>query len=315
MSAIERDSELLRQMQQSTSRPTSRTAGRGSHQYQSPSIASAKSPTVTPQQPFKNTPQQRAVSPSSEYRPRPTSQAFHSPVLSTTTSVTQQGPSRSGRQYFAPPESFHSLSHQASRESLIKTDNPWAQQEPVKYQRVQQYRQQMSEEDTLSSRAGADTPISHIRLPPSDYTQFPTSNRKVTSPTPMQPISQRQAAIAASHRRLSTTTSEIASNMPDVSRAMMSPATEPAAAPSVVALGPATKRALENLQHEIVALNSRIDDLKEELVERNAARQRRINNNKSTSDSGSDDDNWDTWRWVLKVSVQECRALKHGPLY
>lgn len=301
LSAIDRDSELLQQIQQPTSRPTSRATARDRgdpRQYQSSSIVSAKSPTVTPQ-PVKYTQRQRTVSPSSEYRPRPTSQIMHSPVLSTT-NVTQQGPGRSGRQYFAAPDSFQSLSHQASRESMVKTDNPWAQQEPVKYQRVQQYRQQMSEEDTLSSRAGADTPISHMRLPPpSDYTQVPSfSGRKVTSPPNAPSLSQRQAM---ARRRLSTTTSEIASNVPDMARALMSPTGTEQVAPSVVALGPATKRALENLQQEIVALNSRIDELKDELVERNTARQRRTTNNKPTSDSGSDDDNWDTWRWVLKV--------------
>jgi hypothetical protein len=299
LSAIERDSELMRQMQPSaSSRPASRTArDQGSRQYQPPpSTSSAKSPTVTPQQ-FKGASQHRAVSPSSEYRPRPSSQVFHSPVLSSTTSVTHQGPGRSARQYFAAPESFHSLSHQASRESLIKSDNPWAQQEPVKYQRVQQYRQQMSEEDALSSRAGAETPISHMRLPPSDYTPIPTSSQKLTSPI-QAPISQRQALM---RRRLSTSTSEIA-NVPDLSRALMSPVNTEQAASSVVALGPATKRALENLQHEIVSLNSRIDDLKEELVERNTIRQRRTKSSNSTSEAGSDDDNWDTWRWVLKVN-------------
>ncbi|KAH8549680.1 acyl CoA binding protein-domain-containing protein [Umbelopsis sp. PMI_123] len=301
LSAIERDSELMRQMQPSaSSRPASRTArDQGSRQYQPPpSTSSAKSPTVTPQQ-FKGASQHRAVSPSSEYRPRPSSQVFHSPVLSSTTSVTHQGPGRSARQYFAAPESFHSLSHQASRESLIKSDNPWAQQEPVKYQRVQQYRQQMSEEDALSSRAGAETPISHMRLPPSDYTPIPTSSQKLTLPI-QAPISQRQALM---RRRLSTSTSEIA-NVPDLGRALMSPVNTEQAASSVVALGPATKRALENLQHEIVSLNSRIDDLKEELVERNTIRQRRTKSSNSTSEAGSDDDNWDTWRWVLKAAFR-----------
>ncbi|KAI8578928.1 hypothetical protein K450DRAFT_244109 [Umbelopsis ramanniana AG] len=304
LSAIERDSELLRQIQQptSSSRPASRTAkDQSPRPYRSPqSISSAKSPTVTPQQLKSSKQHHRAISPSSEYRPRPASQVFHSPVLSSTTSVTQQGPSRSGRQYFAAPESFHSLSHQASRESLLKSDNPWAQQEPVKYQRVQQYRQQMSEEDTLSSRAGAETPISHMRLPPSDYTPIPTSSQKLASPM-QAPISQRQAMI---QRRLSTSTSEIGSNLPDIARAMTNPMKHDQAAPSVVALGPATKRALENLQHEIVALNSRIDDLKGELVERNATRQRLAKSNNSTSETGSDDDNWDTWRWVLKAAFR-----------
>ncbi|KAJ2962837.1 hypothetical protein NQZ79_g2095 [Umbelopsis isabellina] len=291
LSAIERDSELMRQMQ-----PSNRSRELGSRSFNSPSLSSAKSPTVTPQQVRQTSQPQRVLSPSSDQQPRRSSQPMHSPVLSTTTSATQRG--TSGRKFFAPPESFHSLSHQASRESLSKVDNPWAQQEPVKYQRVQQYRQQMSEEDASSSRAGAETPISHIRLPPSDYP--PSATRKLTSPVPAQLSSQRLPGNQKRHQ--STAASDMASNPPEPGRAMRSPTSEHIP-PSVVALGPATKRALENLQHEIVALNNRIDGLKEELVERNTARQRRVSN-QAASDSGSSDDGWETWRWVLKAAIR-----------
>ncbi|KAM3589640.1 hypothetical protein VKS41_000498 [Umbelopsis sp. WA50703] len=293
LSAIERDSELMRQMQ-----PSNRSRDLGNRSFNSPSLSSAKSPTVTPQQVRQTNQPQRVLSPSSDHQPRRSGQPIQSPVLSTTTNATQRG--TSGRKFFAPPESFHSLSHQASRESLSKVDNPWAQQEPVKYQRVQQYRQQMSEEDAASSRAGAETPISHIRLPPSDYPVAPS--RKLTSPVPVQHSSHRLPITSNQKRRQSAATSELASNAPEPGRAMMSPTSEHMP-PSVVALGPATKRALENLQHEIVALNNRIDGLKEQLVERNAARQRRVSN-QATSDSGSSDDGWETWRWVLKAALR-----------
>ncbi|KAJ8659040.1 hypothetical protein O0I10_005078 [Lichtheimia ornata] len=77
---------------------------------------------------------------------------------------------------------------------------------------------------------------------------------------------------------------------------------------SVVALGPATKRALDTLQAEIVALNERIDGLRQELTERNQAR--RLPNNKgNAADDGDDDDDansevWEGWKWVAKAALR-----------
>lgn len=70
---------------------------------------------------------------------------------------------------------------------------------------------------------------------------------------------------------------------------------------SVVALGPATKRALESLQNEIIALNERIDDLRKELVERD--RQRAIKRKSDTEEEteSESDDMGDGWKWVIKV--------------
>lgn len=86
------------------------------------------------------------------------------------------------------------------------------------------------------------------------------------------------------------------------------------------ALGPATKRALESLQNEIVALNERIDDIRRELVERdkqrtlqyrktnsssndidtnnNSNRNTFNNNNNNNNNNNSEDDGW---KWVIKV--------------
>ncbi|CAO3694914.1 unnamed protein product [Rhizopus microsporus] len=91
------------------------------------------------------------------------------------------------------------------------------------------------------------------------------------------------------------------------------------------ALGPATKRALESLQNEIVALNERIDDIRRELVERdkqrtlqyrktnpssndidtnnNSNRNTSNNNNNNNNNNNSEDDGW---KWVIKA------ALKHA---
>lgn len=68
---------------------------------------------------------------------------------------------------------------------------------------------------------------------------------------------------------------------------------------SVVALGPATKRALESLQQEIIALNDRIDDLRRELVERD--KQRAVRKKSDDEEEESDDTMDDGWKWVIKV--------------
>ncbi|KAI8076957.1 acyl CoA binding protein-domain-containing protein [Thamnidium elegans] len=73
---------------------------------------------------------------------------------------------------------------------------------------------------------------------------------------------------------------------------------------SVVALGPATKRALESLQSEIIALNERIDDLRKELVERD--RQRAIKRKSDTEEETEpeSDDMGDGWKWVIKAALK-----------
>ncbi|KAI8366788.1 uncharacterized protein BYT42DRAFT_587887 [Radiomyces spectabilis] len=82
---------------------------------------------------------------------------------------------------------------------------------------------------------------------------------------------------------------------------------------SVVALGPATKRALESLQSEVIALNDRIDELRQELINRDHRKMMRATSNHFTSttdDSGSEDEEdeeeeakvWDSWRWVIKAA-------------
>ncbi|KAI9244749.1 hypothetical protein EDC94DRAFT_530704, partial [Helicostylum pulchrum] len=73
---------------------------------------------------------------------------------------------------------------------------------------------------------------------------------------------------------------------------------------SVVALGPATKRALESLQNEIIALNERIDDLRKELVERD--RQRAIKRKSDTEEEteSESDDMGDGWKWVIKAALK-----------
>ncbi|KAF7731228.1 hypothetical protein EC973_000644 [Apophysomyces ossiformis] len=71
---------------------------------------------------------------------------------------------------------------------------------------------------------------------------------------------------------------------------------------NAVALGPAAKQALEALQSEIVALNERVDGLKQQIE-----RSQQVSNKPPSSTDSEEDDNdddgseiWEGWRWVIK---------------
>jgi hypothetical protein len=65
-----------------------------------------------------------------------------------------------------------------------------------------------------------------------------------------------------------------------------------------VLLGPATKRALESIQHEIEALNERINGLRDEIVNRDTTSRRNNNSNTVIRRPILPDDGW---KWVIKV--------------
>ncbi|KAF1807064.1 hypothetical protein FB192DRAFT_1271419, partial [Mucor lusitanicus] len=82
---------------------------------------------------------------------------------------------------------------------------------------------------------------------------------------------------------------------------------------STLALGPATKRALESLQNEVIALNDRIDDLRRELAERDKLQRAKSNKDQDSGGDGDVDDDDDSdssydmgdgWRWVIKAAVK-----------
>lgn len=91
---------------------------------------------------------------------------------------------------------------------------------------------------------------------------------------------------------------------------------------SVISLGPVTKRALESLQAEVIALNARIDDLRKELTDRDQQRrtsaaptpiplsapplqQRSIPQLPRRDDENDEDD---SWKWVIKASLVETKG-------
>ncbi|GAA5794999.1 hypothetical protein HPULCUR_000349 [Helicostylum pulchrum] len=68
--------------------------------------------------------------------------------------------------------------------------------------------------------------------------------------------------------------------------------------PSAVTLGPATKKALDALQNEVIALNDRINDLRRELVERD---KQHVIKKKPVVGNKSNDKKVGGWHWIIKV--------------
>ncbi|KAI7866242.1 hypothetical protein BDF14DRAFT_861329 [Spinellus fusiger] len=73
-------------------------------------------------------------------------------------------------------------------------------------------------------------------------------------------------------------------------------------------LGPATRRALDLLKSDIVALHGRVDDLRQELVERDHRGKRSWAAALPSSAGDASGEAWEGWRWVLKT------AAKHAAL-
>ncbi|KAI8092493.1 acyl CoA binding protein-domain-containing protein [Halteromyces radiatus] len=133
----------------------------------------------------------------------------------------------------------------------------------------------------------------------SAYHQHRMSNNRQHDPTVQSPLFDE-----------STTSSVTATGIPSESQPRQSTGNRlltDQQYTSVVALGPATKRALETLQSEIIALNDRIDGLRQELIDRdNEMKQTSASSGRSTVKKDEDDGEiWDAWEWVFKA------ALKH----
>lgn len=185
-----------------------------------------------------------------------------------------------------------------------------------------------SSEDSIENNRSHNTKSSLLRLPSPMFNRQQQKQQRLSSlasPSPppypqhlqtMTPIHQNQynqSPVPGSSTSSSVTATPQLHNIVPGDRSVYTPTNSRSVSrtqscydtsqqyTSVVALGPATKRALESLQTEIIALNERIDDLRKELVERD--RQRAIKRKSDTEDETKpeSDDMGDGWKWVIKV--------------
>lgn len=202
--------------------------------------------------------------------------------------------------------------------------NPWQHLPPTT-----STRNNNSSEDSIENNGLR--PSNVLRLPSPMYNRIQQQQRSLTSPSPppypqhLQSMTsiykQQQQQNAYSSVPGSSASSSVTAtprlNHTVSNRNLYTPTTtdsrpvsqlrylDPNQPYTSVALGPATKRALESLQNEIIALNERIDDLRKELVERD--RQRAIRK-KSDTEEGEEtesdtEDIGDGWKWVIKASI------------
>ncbi|GAA5813633.1 hypothetical protein MFLAVUS_007117 [Mucor flavus] len=192
-----------------------------------------------------------------------------------------------------------------------------------------------SSEDSIENNRSHNTKSSLLRLPSPMFNRQQQKQQRLSSlasPSPppypqhlqtMTPIHQNQynqSPVPGSSTSSSVTATPQLHNIVPGDRSVYTPTNSRSVSrtqscydtsqqyTSVVALGPATKRALESLQTEIIALNERIDDLRKELVERD--RQRAIKRKSDTEDETKpeSDDMGDGWKWVIKVVQPTTRA-------
>ncbi|KAI9496226.1 hypothetical protein BDB00DRAFT_137282 [Zychaea mexicana] len=152
----------------------------------------------------------------------------------------------------------------------------------------------------ISATSANATLLSSPAQPPQRHLQSPSSAASSMTATGPAPVARVEGGLASSSSVVSQSTNN---NNNNNNNSLLTDQQYT----SVVALGPATKRALDTLQAEIIALNDRIDGLRQELVERDRHKV-------SSAQDGDDDDSsrsnnsnkesWDGWRWVVKAAVK-----------
>ncbi|KAI9334851.1 acyl CoA binding protein-domain-containing protein [Pilaira anomala] len=205
--------------------------------------------------------------------------------------------------------------------------NPWQHLPPT----TTTTRNINSSEDSIENNGSRSSNV--LRLPSPMYNRIQQQQRSLTSPSP-PPYPQHLQSMTAIYKQQqqqqntyspvpgssasSSVTATPQLNHTVSNRNLYTPTTtdsrpvsqlryiDPNQPYTSVALGPATKRALESLQNEIIALNERIDDLRKELVERD--RQRAIRK-KSDTEEGEEtesdiEDIGDGWKWVIKAALK-----------
>jgi hypothetical protein len=206
--------------------------------------------------------------------------------------------------------------------------NPWQQIPPNKSNRHDSGASSSEEEESqrhyrYGRRSKTPNSQSQLRLPSPMYhtRRSPPLNPQLHGMTPIQPPPQQrfQSPVFGSSASSSVTATPHThfnnnnnSRNSSSSRMVYTPTSinerpssrlfDQQRPTATVALGPATKRALESLHNEVVILNDRIDDLRRELVERDKQRSNQQDSN-SNSEASSDDFNTaDSWKWVIKVT-------------
>jgi hypothetical protein len=287
-------------------------------QQRPPSVASTQTMMTAP-----NTPLQRPSRPpsvSNQIRPR-----------SAVSSRLGQSRGNEKRPQPMTRDDLHVLPEKAIYDegTFDGTVNPWAQQSTSRLanrRRSNSYSSEDEENSKHSSQNDASRrPSSSLHPSLSSPKHFRRQKRpnSMASPSPhtLSSIAHLQSPIRGSSASSSVTAtqSNFATDFADGSRHGYTPTGSRSSSrnqsshvsitshfnrsggdqnASALTLGPATKRALESLQGEVVALNDRVDGLRKELVERD---RQRVIQKKSEGDDKSDDIG-DGWRWVIKVS-------------
>ncbi|KAI9032920.1 hypothetical protein CLU79DRAFT_728762 [Phycomyces nitens] len=252
------------------------------HPSRAPSVASVRSNTSHTSQP------RRRPSPSN-------ASGMHSPLIQRT---PVRRPLRD-----PPPLGLPRL----FQETFDDKSNPWAQQPSQQRYRVDHSSSEDSIDDQNNLRAAIASASMTSPMITSQRTRPPggspiqgssaTSSVTATPTSVARPFLTQRASSRAQERSFD-------------------PRLPSDASFSMISLGPATKRALESLQAEIIALNERIDDLRQELVERNKESVNRTltrdkkpsvvrdRNEDEEEDEEDDEEVWEGWRWVIKAAAK-----------
>ncbi|KAI9010319.1 hypothetical protein CLU79DRAFT_462876 [Phycomyces nitens] len=283
-----------------------------------PSVASVQSQATNSGQPVRHPPRSSAATPAATPRMRPSSVASH----------TGTNERRAQRVRVGRPEPFF-------EETFDASVNPWVQQPAGRRYRAQDGQ---DSEDSIEDERRADSRAQQFAelaaanaaantVAVSNATAAKNPNTRSSGPITEEDTSFRFQSPRLESSASSSVTATVGmagipegTGMPathDMSRSNsrqygsyrpMERIPEPHI--TTIGLGPATRRALEALQKEIVALNGRIDDLRQELVERDHRTQRNpvvladssgVIEKKPIKESENNGEGWEGWRWVLKV--------------
>ncbi|KAL0092026.1 hypothetical protein J3Q64DRAFT_1696157 [Phycomyces blakesleeanus] len=192
------------------------------------------------------------------------------------------------------------------QENFDDKTNPWAQQPSQQRYKVDH----SSSEDSIDGQTSLRAEIASASM------TSPMITGQRTRPSGESPIQGSSTTSSVTATPTSVARPFLTQRIPSrVQERSFDPRLSQDASFSMIALGPATKRALESLQAEIIALNERIDDLRQELVERN--KESVVNRMSITKDSKGavaedndeddkedDDEAWEGWRWVIKAAAK-----------